>query len=38
MGRRGPKPNFTNVFSHNKDCEDYGKIENVIDNGTYNTK
>ncbi|KZX16802.1 hypothetical protein MBCUT_05210 [Methanobrevibacter cuticularis] len=40
MGKRGPKPKFTNVPCPNKRCEDYGKInnENVIGNGTYMTK
>ena len=28
MGRRGPEPSFVDVFCPNKDCEDYGKINN----------
>jgi len=40
MGRRGPKPSFVDVPCPNKDCEDYGKIdnENIRGNGTYKTK
>jgi len=40
MGKRGPKPSFVDVPCPNKDCDDYGKIdnENVIGNGTYKTK
>jgi len=40
MGKRGPKPSFVDIPCPNKDCEDYGKIENenVVGNGTYNTK
>jgi len=35
MGKRGPKPSFVDVPCPNKDCEDYGKInnENVVGNG-----
>jgi len=40
MGKRGPKPSFVDVPCPNKDCVDYGKIENdnVVGNGTYKTK
>jgi transposase-like protein len=40
MGKRGPKPSFVDVACPNKDCEDYGKIENenVVGNGTYQSK
>jgi len=40
MGKRGPKPSFVDVPCPNKDCEDYGKInnENVVGNGHYETK
>jgi transposase-like protein len=40
MGKRGPKPKFTNVACPNEDCEYYdltGK-GNVIANGTYQIK
>ena len=39
MGKRGPKPSFVDVPCPNKDCKDYGKIENdnVVGNGTYQT-
>ncbi|MDR2544279.1 MAG: hypothetical protein LBD03_01830 [Methanobrevibacter sp.] len=37
MGKRGPKPKFTDVTCPNEDCEDYGKVNNgnIIGNGTY---
>ena len=37
LGKRCPKPSFVDVACPNKDCEDYGKIENenVVGNGTY---
>jgi hypothetical protein len=40
MGKRGPKPKFTDVPCPNEDCEDYGKVNNgnIISNGTYKTK
>ena len=40
MGKRGPKPGFVDVSCPNKDCGDYGKVENdnVVGNGTYPTK
>ena len=40
MGRRGPKPKFSNVACPNEDCHLYGVVDkgNVIANGTYCTK
>ena len=40
MGKRGPKPSFVDVPCPNKECEDYGKIENenVVGNGTYQSQ
>jgi transposase-like protein len=40
MGKRGPKPSFVDVPCPNRDCGDYGKIDNgnVVGNGTYKTK
>ena len=40
MGKRVPKPSFVDVPCPNKDCEDYGKINNgnVVGNGHYETK
>jgi hypothetical protein len=37
MGKRGPKPQFTDVVCPNKDCKLYGVIGqgNVVGNGTY---
>ena len=37
MGKRGPKPQFTDVACLNKDCELYGLTDhgNVVGNGTY---
>ena len=38
MGKRGLKPSFVDVSCPNSGCEDYGRVENVIGNGTYLTK
>lgn len=40
MGKRGPKPKFTDVACPNEDCEYYGLTGkgNVIANGTYQIK
>jgi transposase-like protein len=37
MGKRGPKPQFSNVACPNKDCKLYGVTDqdNVTGNGTY---
>ncbi len=37
MGKRGPKPQFTDVACPNEDCDLYGQTgqENVVGNGTY---
>ena len=37
MGKRGPKPQFTDVACLNKDCDLYGLNDqgNVVGNGTY---
>jgi len=36
MGKRGPKPQFTDVACPNKDCEFYGLTDhgNIVGNGT----
>jgi transposase-like protein len=40
MGKRGPKPQFTNVACPNKDCKLYGLTDqdNVTGNGTYTSR
>jgi transposase-like protein len=40
LGKRGPKPKFTDVPCPNEDCKDYGEVNNgnIIGNGTYKTK
>ena len=40
MGNRGPKPKFVDITCTNETCANYGKTgqENIIGNGTYNTK
>jgi transposase-like protein len=39
MGKRGPRPRFSNVACPNEECEDYGRtrLGNVVGNGTYQT-
>lgn len=40
MGKRGPKPKYTDVACPNKACKDYGVTgdENVTGNGTYQAR
>ncbi|GAA5819235.1 MAG: helix-turn-helix domain-containing protein partial [Methanobrevibacter sp. CfCl-M3] len=40
MGKRDPKPKFTDVTCPNEDCEDYGKVNNgnIVDNCTYDAE
>jgi transposase-like protein len=40
MGKRGPKPRFTEASCPNEQCVDYGVVGkgNVIGHGTYETK
>jgi len=40
LGKRGPKPKFTEVACPNEECEQYGQAGqgNIVGNGTYETK
>jgi transposase-like protein len=40
LGKRGPRPRFSNVACPNEECEHYGltNLGNVVGNGTYETK
>lgn len=40
LGKRGPKPKFSDVACPNEECEHYGITDqgNVVGNGTYKTK
>ena len=40
MGKRGPKPKFSDIACPNEKCDQYGLTDqgNIIGNGTYETK